>query len=675
MKSRITSRILACPTWQTQRQVFETLGTPSNERVVTARHRGDFTDQYAENTLEAFHASYLACRPAIETDVRYTSDDQLVIFHDTHIGKMLEPGYDPRTGVGPNALLESLTLAQLQEKKVLNVFTRQPAPRENPQWPGVHTVEEMLRDYISFSPQANALVHLEIKTVLTGGQFDVVKSRKAITDTAKLLQVLHNQFPQAELFKRVILKFQMALFSTPFTFRAAMLSESVEEMVMAEPVISPAGQQQIDSSADNIPNPDGETYASKTARAVAWWSQAPALEVPCVEVVIKDSTDFINKRIVPPYLGKQRGYAEPYAFSGCGALERCNGTVGTMAEMVTIVKTKQKALGVFVPIPDYLMWREDRYVNFGVPNIAAGKNPSIAAEKAYYNNNSQCCYDLDDRLAPGVENFDDRMLIGWQRSIGCNVITADDTDSIDYAYFESGQLEQNARPDPVLPPDKMNSVLAWELDYRARPDPLITLQSDGGASVDGYVRCLWFNNTENNLSFTYNCDSDYALYQQHKVRQLRTRVSKTDGTMQIVNENGSHCLHSTLLGGEDTTGAYWGACDHPGAHWTWNKDYQLINEYLGQASNALIRSTTRTEAWGDSGPRAWGLISKPTFEPGNTGGRKWKITLRSVPAPKPPDPPDPTPEELGFFRRWFVNPFISLNRAIFGPEGGGRNGL
>lgn len=147
MKLKASSYVLACPTWQTQRQVFLTLGTPANDKVVTARHRGDFTDQYAENTLEAFHASYLACRPAIETDVRYTKDDQLVIFHDTHIGKMLEPGYDPRTNVGPNALLESLTLAELQAKKVLNVFTRQPARRENPQWPGVHTVEEMLRDY------------------------------------------------------------------------------------------------------------------------------------------------------------------------------------------------------------------------------------------------------------------------------------------------------------------------------------------------------------------------------------------------------------------------------------------------------------------------------------------------------------------------------------------------
>ena len=662
MGLREDSGIKACPTWQTQREVFTTLGTPSNDRVVTARHRGDFTDQFAENTLEAFHASYRACRPAIETDVRYTSDDQLVIFHDTHIGKMLEPGYDPRSGLGPNATLDSLTLAQVQAKKVLNVFTRQPMPRENPQWPGVHTVEEMLKDYCTFPGGANALVHLEVKTVVKDGQLDVEKSKRAVVETAKILQAIHVEFPQYEIFKRVILKFQMSLFPAPLYYHAAMQSDGIVEIVMAEPVIAPAGQRQIDSSSETIWDPPDGTYASRTAKAVAWWSLQEALFVPCVEVVIKDSTDFINKRTAAPYLG-QRSYVEPYAHEECGALGRCNATVGTMAEMVTIVKTHQKALGVFVPIPDYLMWREDRYVDFGVPNIAAGKNPSIAAEKAYYNNNSQCCYDLDDRIDPS-ENSDDRMIIGWQRSIGCNVITADDTDSIDYGYYSAGQLELDARPEPVKPPDKMNSVLAWELSYNPRPNPEITLQSP---NIDGDMRCLWWIASGDQLSFTYNCDSIFAM-KEGGTRQLRTSVRRADGVMRILR--GQQCLTATVLDpGGDTTGAHWGVCDDSvGTNWSWDKDSHLINGY----NNSLITSPSFIEEWGDSGYRSWGLASTLGFEPG-IASRTWTITPRQVPVipPDPPDPPDPPPEEGGFLR-WLWGPLIFINRQVFGRDGNDR---
>lgn len=54
---------------------------PYKHKMTVAGHRGDSHNQY-ENTMEAFEAAILAGADMIETDVRMTRDNELVLIHD-----------------------------------------------------------------------------------------------------------------------------------------------------------------------------------------------------------------------------------------------------------------------------------------------------------------------------------------------------------------------------------------------------------------------------------------------------------------------------------------------------------------------------------------------------------------------------------------------------------------
>ena len=52
-------------------------------------HRGSTTDEIKENTLPAFERAKTLDADGIETDVRLTKDNKIVLFHDTSVGKKL----------------------------------------------------------------------------------------------------------------------------------------------------------------------------------------------------------------------------------------------------------------------------------------------------------------------------------------------------------------------------------------------------------------------------------------------------------------------------------------------------------------------------------------------------------------------------------------------------------
>ena len=52
-------------------------------------HRGSTTDKIKENTLPAFERAKTLDADGIETDVRLTKDNKIVLFHDTSVGKKL----------------------------------------------------------------------------------------------------------------------------------------------------------------------------------------------------------------------------------------------------------------------------------------------------------------------------------------------------------------------------------------------------------------------------------------------------------------------------------------------------------------------------------------------------------------------------------------------------------
>ncbi|MDN5667199.1 MAG: hypothetical protein L0G87_02235 [Renibacterium salmoninarum] len=124
------------------------------DEVTTVRHRGDFDADTPENSLLAFRNSYQARRPGIETDISKTKDGQFVLFHDTKIGKMLEPSYNPETDTGPNATLDSLTYKQLQEKNPIKI------DRTASDQKGIN-LETFLTDYVK--TKGRSIINLEIK--------------------------------------------------------------------------------------------------------------------------------------------------------------------------------------------------------------------------------------------------------------------------------------------------------------------------------------------------------------------------------------------------------------------------------------------------------------------------------------------------------------------------------
>ena len=75
--------------------------------MAVAAHRGDWYNHY-ENTMEAFQAAADAGVDMVETDLRLTKDDQIVLIHDETVD---------RTST-VSGLVQEFTLAQLREINV-----------------------------------------------------------------------------------------------------------------------------------------------------------------------------------------------------------------------------------------------------------------------------------------------------------------------------------------------------------------------------------------------------------------------------------------------------------------------------------------------------------------------------------------------------------------------------
>ncbi|EPK6164706.1 glycerophosphodiester phosphodiesterase family protein [Providencia stuartii] len=481
----INSASADCPSWETQYYQLSVIA--NNNSVITVRHRGDFTTDIPENSLGAFERSYQNCRAAIETDVRLTKDNELVVFHDINIGKMLEKDYDPLLNTGPNPELKSLTLDELQQKKLLTIT------REKTNYT-VPTVDEMLHNYLDKNGQS--LIYLE------------VKDAAAIIPTA--MAIYRVSLREPSLVKRVIVKFNMAEYPTPNDWFAMLNENNIKEEIMANPVISPIAAKRI-NEGPKIDPINGADYRDNASRAVALWSNAKETIVPNIEVVIKDSTDF--KSVIEKDSIYQGKYIAP------ANLDISNTNEATMARMVAIIKFYKKPLGAFVPVPDYILWRPGVITGITVPNVIPDTVGNINIIKAYFQNNSACCYDLADRLGvfdvfPRVvirENYDYRHILDWNRSIGVNMITADDTDTIDEYYAKNQVLDRVAMPILIPPTKNMHSTLSWDFhpEFNVSKSTVVNIKAWNGESSVwwGGQTCLYTDSSthEEKYAWVYQC--------------------------------------------------------------------------------------------------------------------------------------------------------------------------
>lgn len=461
----------ACPPWQENyKRLIEAAG---KDDIIVARHRGDFSTYIPENSILAFNTSYKNCRVAVETDVRKTSDGTLVIFHDTHIGKMTSTNYDPLLDTGDNPRLNELTIEELRKKRLIEISG-------NVSHEYIPTVREMLIHYLLNN--GGSMIFLEIK------------EPSAIIETAKLVTDIAKEEQDDTLLKRVIIKFNMSEYPTPEIWYKALEDAKASSEIMANPVIHPNAAKRINDLDIPIPNPleakglhqlnmpmftpSGLTIKDKASRAVALWALEPNSSVPNIEVVIKDSSDFLETR---PTKSVQGEFELPHT------LNYANTRPGSMASMVAIIKERKKALGTFIPVPDYILWRireKEIITDITVPNTFGNKK-NIDIVTAFFNNTSSCCYALKDRLDNSYsftqELKDLRMNLAWNSSIGANVITTDDSNSVELFYFNARKLTREQYFDNRNPEETMNSALSWELGYWDKPKdvPVLIKMANG----------------------------------------------------------------------------------------------------------------------------------------------------------------------------------------------------
>ncbi|MDK9358832.1 glycerophosphodiester phosphodiesterase family protein [Lelliottia sp. V106_10] len=568
INGQIKHRTTTCPTSDVLLKEMQT-GLSGNNLIVTAQHRGDFTNTLPENSLGAFHASYERCRANVETDVRSTSDNKLVIFHDVKIGKMLEPTYDPISNTGPNDLLSNITLDQLKQKKLVNVTTRQATSYTVP------TVDEMLQDYISYNGQS--LLYLE------------TKSASVIIPTALSVYNQSVISPASNLLQRVILKVNMAAYPSPDLWKKALIDAGIpsDKVVMIDPVITPNDAPKIDALPDTTFACPSGVQNTKAVCAVRAWANAPATLAPMVSVLIKDSSDFLS---TTSKTNQQGTYDSPEN------LNQSNTKSGTVAEMVATIKSAGKAFEIFAAIPDYMFWKD---LNFYTSTVYDANVPTdISVRDAFYNNDSSCCYRVLDKLNPSpvaAEKNDYRLNLGWLRDIGANVITADDTDSINTYFSASGALDKTLTPSPKPPLFELQSLLAWQLGYATRDTELL---ANKGISVGGAVYALY--DATDTWAWTYLEDPPIPVtkagYSPYMTIQ---RVS--DGRVRIIQRfHAKQCLWSDPSTSDWTWTQWKGGTNCADASSLWQMQPQGNNIY------AYVDTKQRMLTWESSGKLYWG---------------------------------------------------------------------
>lgn len=338
--------------------------------------------------------------------------------------------------------------------------------------------------------------------------------------------------------------------------------------------------------------------------------------MPSVEIVMKDAQGYKEYKYDFQYYRATESYLDMIPMTVPTQTQLSNTRDGTMAEMTELVKNRNKPLAQFVPIPDWAMWRKGMDWDKALPNTVAGA-PAISPREAYFNNDSACCYALSDRLAGDKidqEKADQRILLPFQEKIKATVLTADDTDSIDYYFKDRGKyldLGDNTKK-PNKPDPAMNSLI-----YPGERIPRATVAQTTNI-ITGMNQLI---NAEYRLCANSN-DS--------KIRSWECNISNldnrwefserdSDGYGMIALNGGSYCLDSR---GELGQAIIWPCFSNTNGLWKFRSDGSLVDKTTKgclaltgtQSGNAI-----ETQPCNGSGRQQW-LTDYAENTWGNVGG-------------------------------------------------------
>ena len=131
--------------------------------VRSINHRG-YSRLYPENTLIAFKKSALLGWGAVETDVRYTSDDVPVLLHDQSINRTARNS--DGTAIGSTIDIESITYAQ--------ALTYDFGIYKGPEFAG--TTIPTFQEFVELCRSLSLDMYVELKVANTGPLVDIVKA-------------------------------------------------------------------------------------------------------------------------------------------------------------------------------------------------------------------------------------------------------------------------------------------------------------------------------------------------------------------------------------------------------------------------------------------------------------------------------------------------------------------
>ncbi|MDC4235545.1 glycerophosphodiester phosphodiesterase family protein [Pasteurella multocida] len=464
---RYKNKNLLYPSWQEQKcpswdVIYKEITKPDGD-IISVRQKGDYNMNIPENSLTAFHLSYAKCRPAIEIKVRLTKDGKLIIFNDTRIGRMTQLEYNPETSEGNNNYVKDLDLKEIKRLKLININHQKTEYN-------ILTLEEFILDYYRKNP--NTLIFINPESDLD-----------AIMESVLVLDHMIDKLNDKSLAKRFIIKVDIGVIFSSYLWNIVLEDYGIHNLRNMQ--FNPFLNEKSLSNFNKHKLGFGKYILTS-------WLNSSTLNIPIVDLEIKnDDYNFTEKIEKESIFGNYYIPKSPDIF-----------IPNSMSELVSIVKKYNKRLGVYVPIPDYILWRQSMASGYTVNHTFGNKKP-INVMNAFYNNDGSCCSTLEDNIEPNKNDM--RMNLAWQKAIGGSIFTSVDSDSIDSYFNSRGILNTVVRPMPLKPVYPMKSGLSWYLGYFTKPShSSIELKLEKQPD-----RCL-YSSGHNNPGLTYKCDNNVA---------------------------------------------------------------------------------------------------------------------------------------------------------------------